>query len=239
MAGDGGDAAGGFAGPEDAAVRAVEGIDEPGVGFAVGAAVYAAVGAVAEDRVGVGADRGGEEDAVAPDDGAGVAEAGDLRAPADVLAGAGVPLGRRGLPVGDAGGGGATEGGPGEVGVFGGWAAASVAVRAAAQVGRAIRVRRGRFTSLVPVGSILSAGCARGRGACSRLGVGTGRNAGSGRLPQAFVHTPGPSGIRSGCRGLPTVPIFSPGAGWSKPGRSGDGDVAPVVGGLPRFIGIR
>ncbi len=46
---------------------------------------------------------GGEEHAVAPDDRAGVAEAGDRRLPADVRAGLHVPGDRRVLAVGDAG----------------------------------------------------------------------------------------------------------------------------------------
>ena len=53
--------------------------------------------------VGVAADGRGEEDAVAPDDRARVAEAGDRRLPADVRPVLHVPGDRRVLAVGDAG----------------------------------------------------------------------------------------------------------------------------------------
>src|SRR5207244_3269933 len=55
------------------------------------------------------ADRAREVDAIAPDDGAGVPEPGDRRAPADSLFLLDVPGLRRGIALGDAGGVGTAE----------------------------------------------------------------------------------------------------------------------------------
>ena len=95
---DFGSAARRFAGPEHLAVPPVDRVGEPDIGRAVGAAVDPAVGPVTEDRVGIVADRRGEEDPVTPDDRAGMPEPRDLRAPQDVVSGLGVPDGRRVLP---------------------------------------------------------------------------------------------------------------------------------------------
>jgi hypothetical protein len=70
----------------------------------------------AEIRFTIAADRGGEVDAVVPDDGAGMTEARDWRLPADVVVFGGVPDERRELAVGDSRGVWAAERGPVERG---------------------------------------------------------------------------------------------------------------------------
>ena len=102
---DFGSAARRFAGPEHLAVPPVDRVGEPDIGRAVGAAVDPAVGPVTEDRVGIVADRRGEEDPVTPDDRAGMPEPRDLRAPQDIVSGLGRSRRSGGFcPSGDAGG---------------------------------------------------------------------------------------------------------------------------------------
>src|SRR5205823_515815 len=78
--------------PEDVAGVAVEAEHLPGVFAGVVDGADVAVVADADLRVRLAAaDRRGDEHPVAPDDRAGVAEAGDRRLPADAVAGLAVP----------------------------------------------------------------------------------------------------------------------------------------------------
>src|SRR5262249_731796 len=88
--------------PEDRARVAVQAKHLPGVLRRVVDGSNVAVVADADLRVLVAADGRGEEDAVAPDDGAGVAQPGDRRLPADVLPLLEVPADGRLLAVGHA-----------------------------------------------------------------------------------------------------------------------------------------
>src|SRR5262249_7446613 len=86
--------------PEDLARVAVQAEDLPGVFRLVVDGIDGAVVADLDLRVLVAADGRGDEDAVAPDDGAAVAQTGDRRLPADVLPLLEVPGDGRLLAVG-------------------------------------------------------------------------------------------------------------------------------------------
>ena len=92
-----------FAHPQHVAALTVDRVHEPGVPFPVGAAVHPPVRSVAEDRVRIVADRGGQEDPVVPDHRARVPEPRNRGLPEDVVPRLRVPERRRVLPVSDPG----------------------------------------------------------------------------------------------------------------------------------------
>src|SRR4029079_19707223 len=103
------DAFGRDAVPDDLARSLVERDEMPGVLRGVGDRLDVAVLAGADALLGIAADRGGDEDAVAPDDRARHGDAVHRRLPRDVLTRRRLPLHRGRLAVGDARGIGAAE----------------------------------------------------------------------------------------------------------------------------------
>ena len=85
--------------PEDLASRLVQAVDLPGVLGEIVDRRDVAVEPRPEGLVAGAADGGDDEDAIAPDHGAGVRDAGDRGLPADVLLGVDVPLDDRALAV--------------------------------------------------------------------------------------------------------------------------------------------
>ncbi len=98
--------------PADAAGLLVDGQQAPGMRRHVGRGLDVAVEAVAERGAWITAHRGGDEDRVSPDDGAGDGETRDGRLPREPHALRGVPLRGRLVALGDAGRLGAAERGP-------------------------------------------------------------------------------------------------------------------------------
>ena len=101
--------------PDDAAGFTVEAEELPGLFGVVVGGVAGAVEADFERGVAFGADGGGDIETVVPEDGTGVAEAGDVGAPEDGFQGSGGGVGvevEGGGLGGDAGGLSAAVGGP-------------------------------------------------------------------------------------------------------------------------------